>query len=100
MVQLVGHLAETIIDLTGKEASTLALAASQAAHALDDPRYNGCWDARQKDHFRTLDSGEATTEHVDAWEAAKPDREAQQTRWARIATLLDPDTYPEGWKAR
>ena len=93
MVQLVGYLAETVIVLTGKEASALALVASQAAHALDDPRYNGQWDAQTKDQLYALDHDEDTTRHIDAWTAQQFDRDTQQMRWIKMATLLDPDTY-------
>lgn len=95
MVQVVGYLAEKIIELTPNEASTLALAAAQAAHAMDDFRYNGLWNAQTADQLAELD-GEPSG-RVAKWHAAKPERDAQQKRWCDLATLLNPETYPEGW---
>jgi hypothetical protein len=97
MAQLVGYLAETIIDLNAKEASVLALAASQAAHALDDPRYNGYWDAQTRDQLYELNHGSATTRARAKWKAGQSERDTQQRRWCALATLLDPEKYPEGW---
>lgn len=97
MVQLVGHLAEKIVELTPEEANHLAYTASSQAHALDDFRYNGLAEAQAADMMSETDTGEKTTKARNAWADAKPVREAQQQRWCQIATLLNPERYPEGW---
>lgn len=91
---------QTSIVLNDKEAGMLALAASQAAHHMDDPRYNGYWDAQTTDQLYALDHGEDTMRNRNAWAEKQFDRDTQQLRWCNLATLLDPGTYPKGWKNR
>lgn len=100
MAYVVSERAERTIELTSEEANHLAYTAASQAHAIDDFRYNGLANAHAADMMSELDTGERTMAARNAWTDRQSERDAQQLRWCDIATLLNPERYPEGWKDR
>lgn len=74
--------------------AVLALAASQQAAQIDDPRYNG-WNWA---NTQSLLSG--SPEPVLAWQRDHPELVERQKEWRQLAHALDPDTYDENGKHR